>query len=99
MRPRRLILVIEKDPVVLSCWMMALSVNGYRVVGVHDLEQAKQAMREHPIDAVHARKMIANDFRVPVIVSDNMSETISKLKITLWNAPRKANPSQSPSQP
>jgi DNA-binding NtrC family response regulator len=98
-RPKRLILVIEQDPVVLSCRMMALSVNGYRVVGVHNLEQAKQAMREHPVDAIHVRQRIANDFCVPVIVSDKISETISKLKIMLWHNPHKDNPSQSPSQP
>lgn len=90
MHPKRLILVIERDPPLLSCLMLALSVNGYRVIGVHSLEQAIAAAREHPIDAIHSRRPINVKSNIPLIVSANMQETIAKLKLALLGRHRKA---------
>ena len=83
MRPKKLILVIEADDTLLSGLLFSLLVNGYRVVGVHDVSQGQEVVRLHPIDAIYMRTRIANDFSLPVVVSASMQEALGKLKIAV----------------
>ena len=80
---KSLILVIEPDEVMLAGLMLAISVNGYRVIGVQSLDQAETAMECHPIDAVHTRSAVAKRFTVPVITSTSVQDAVRKIKIAL----------------
>lgn len=82
-RPKKLILVIEADEVLLSGLLFSLLVHGYRVIGVRDVVQAQEAVRNHPIDAIYMRTRIANDFSLPVVVSASMQEALVKLQIAV----------------
>ena len=83
MRPKKLILVIEADDTLLSGLLFSLLVNGYRVVGVHDVSQGQEVVRLHPIDAIYMRTRIANNFSLPVVVSSDMREALGKLRLAV----------------
>lgn len=83
MHPKKLILVIEADEVLLSGLLFSLLVNGYRVVGVRDIDQAREAICNHSIDAIYMRTMIENDFSLPVVVSTTMQDALGKLRVAV----------------
>jgi len=89
MRPKRLILVIEANETALSTLLLAISINGFRVIGVCDKDQALKALSENEIDAVFMRTPVACWFDVPVVVCDSISRAIVRLRIATWGAPRK----------
>ncbi|MGC2232088.1 MAG: hypothetical protein WBA09_11330 [Candidatus Acidiferrum sp.] len=83
--PRRksLILVIESDHTLLPMLMIAISANGYRVIGVHNIEGAYLALDEHDIDAVYSRRTMREKFAVPLVVGENMRGALGRLRLAV----------------
>jgi len=83
MRPKKLVLVLCPDPTELGILMFSLSVNGYRVIGAHTIEQANEIGANHMLDAVLCRDEVKRDCSIPVVVKGklDMAGVLHELKV------------------
>lgn len=72
MRPKKLVMVLNPDPTELGIQMFSLSINGFRVVGAHTVEQANEIGKRLAIDAVLTRNEVKHECNVPVVVAGKM---------------------------